>query len=421
VLMTWRAVRSASRVRKGARRRSTVVDRVACSMPAVPGLGTRFALEQDRRRGLAGGLAGIAGAALLVGGLVGVATVDHSRDHLLADTRLYGADWDMQMGFFGIEDQAAAIEQLSADPDVEAMGTRSNLLADNGEVPVRSDHGHFTAVPTAYQWYKGSRPPVVSAGRPPGAGEAAIGTELAGRLDVAMGDTVVVEGHDGDVPLRVTGWLVNPGSDELDAGLVVTPDTLEAMKGRDCPSGSDLARCRINVEGGAVAFRDGADRDSAVARLLQVQPTLEPVPMPSVVHNVGQIGSTPWLLAGFLALIGAAGLAHSLVVGVRRRRHDVAVVRALGLRPVQARSIVHWQATVLAVLGAALGLVVGLVIGRLVWQRIVHGVGALVAVDVPPPVVILAPLLALGLALALSALSGRPAANLRPALELRAE
>ncbi len=132
----------------------------------------------------------------------------------------------------------------------------------------------------------------------------------------------------------------------------------------------------------------GADPEDAVARLLKSQPDLEPVPTPSIVDNLGEIGSTPWLLAGFLVLIGAAGLAHSLTVSVRRHRHDVAVVRALGLRPVQARSVVRWQAAVPAVLGAGLGLVVGVLVGRVIWQRIVHGVGALVvrrrvAVDGP--------------------------------------
>ena len=60
------------------------------------------------------------------------------------------------------------------------------------------------------------------------------------RLHAGIGDTVVVEGYDGDVALRVTGWFVDPGTDELDAGLVVTRDTLEAMRAHDCPSGDDV-------------------------------------------------------------------------------------------------------------------------------------------------------------------------------------
>jgi predicted lysophospholipase L1 biosynthesis ABC-type transport system permease subunit len=367
-----------------------------------------------------GGLAGIAGAAVLVGGWIGVATVERSRDHLLDEPHLFGADWDLEMGLFGL-DQAKTLEQLSAAPDVEAVGTRSELLAADGVLQVRGDRGRFVAEPVAYDWYKGSHSPVVSAGRPPGAGETAIGTELARRLDASIGDTIVVEGYAGDVPLRITGWLVNPGTDELDAGLVVTPDSLEAMRGQDCPAESDLARCRVNVDGVGVELRDDVDQDAATARLQELQPDLEPVAVPSIVHNLGEIGSTPWLLAAFLALIGGAGLAHALMVGVRRHRHDVAVVRALGLRPLQARSVVRWQASVLAGLGAGLGLLVGLVVGRLVWQRIVDGVGALVSVEVPLVVVLLAPLVAIGLGLLLSVFPGRRVSSLSPAVELKAE
>jgi hypothetical protein len=421
LLTSWRAVRAAAPPQIHGTRRFAVVDRLAASVPAVPGLGTRFALERDRRRGLAGGLAGVAGAAVLVGGLVGVATVERSRDHLLADSRLFGADWDLEMSFYGVEDQESVLEQLASDPDVDAVGTRYSLLAADGELEVRSDQGRSVAEPTAYDWYKGSRPPVVSEGRPPGTGEAAIGTELADRLHSSIGDTIVVEGYDGDVALRVTGWLVNPGADELDAGFVVTRDTLEEMRAQDCPPGDESSRCRIEAEGAGVAFRAGADHEDTTARLLKAQPTLVPPSAPSIVDNLGQIGSTPWLLAGFLVLIGVAGLAHSLTVSVRRHRHDVAVVRALGLRPGQARSVVRWQSAVPAALGAGLGLAIGVFVGRVIWQRIVHGVGALVSVEVSPSIVLLAPVLALGLALLLAVVPGRRVAHLRPALELRAE
>ena len=180
------------------------------------------------------------------------------------------------------------------------------------------------------------------------------------------------------MPLRITGWFVNPGTDEPTAGRHLRQPRGHAGEG--LPDGSDLARCRVDVE--------GAGSPSATAltakrrgRLWRCSLTSSRYRSLSIVDNLGEIGSTPWLLAGFLALIGV-GLAHALMVGVQRHRHDVAVVRALGLRPTQARSVVRWQASILAALGAGLGLVVGLLVGRLVWQRVVHGVGALVSVQV---------------------------------------
>ena len=238
---------------------------------------------------------------------------------------------------------------------------------------------------------------------------------------MTIGDTIVADAATRELPLRVTGWLVHPGNDDLDRGLVVTPDTLDAMRRQDCPEDSEESVCFLDVEGIAVAVDDRADQDSVQARLAARYPTLEVIHPPSIVDNLRQVGSTPWVLAAFLAIIGAAGLAHALIVGVRRHEHDVAVVRTLGLRPVQARSVVRWQAMVMATLGAALGLVIGLLAGRIIWQRVVDGVGALVSVGVPLVAMVAAPALAIGLALLLSSVSGRRAAHLHPALVLRAE
>jgi ABC-type lipoprotein release transport system permease subunit len=156
-------------------------------------------------------------------------------------------------------------------------------------------------------------------------------------------------------------------------------------------------------------------------RLRAIAPDLVPVSPPSSVDNLQEVGATPWLLAAFLVLIGAAGLAHSLIVGVRLRRRDLAVVRAIGLRPGQARRVVTWQAFVMAAAGAVVGLLVGLLVGRLVWERIATGIGAVVRVDVPLAALVLGPALAVGLGLALSLLTGRRASGLRPATVLRAE
>ena len=216
-------------------------------MPAVPGLGTRFALARIVAGGWPAGWPG-SGAAGWSVGWIGVATIERSRDNLPAEPRLYGADWDLEMSFFGVEDQAETIEQLSAAPDVEAVGTRSELLASDGEVLVRSDHGRFVAEPVAYEWLKGSRPSVVSAAgrrapvRPPS------GPELAHRLEASIGDTIVVEGYAGDVPLRITGWFVNPGTDELDGGLS-SPPTASRPCGRRTARTAATWRLPANVEG----------------------------------------------------------------------------------------------------------------------------------------------------------------------------
>ena len=430
VVVSWRAARRAE-WRDSAGDGRGALARIVAVFPPVLALGTRFALQPDRRRRTIGGLAGVVGAAVLVAGFVGVATVERSRTRLLTDGRLFGADWDLQVGLQdGETDRDTAVRALVEDPDSEAVATRAVLLGNGGEIEVRSSSSSTTASPVSFVAQKGPFPPIVSAGRPPGPGEVVIGERIARRLDVSIGDAVVAVGFNGDVPLQVTGWAVNPGNDDLDRGFIVTPDTLEEMVQQDCPpdgaggeaggDGADFA-CRIVEEGVAVNLRTGASPDEVRSRLAEVVPGLQPTARPSVVDNLAQIGTSPWLLAAFLGCIGGAGLAHALIVGNRRHRRDVAVVRALGLSPSQARRIVSWQATVMAGLGAVVGLVLGLVLGRFIWQRVAKGVGALVEVTVPAAVVVVAPMAALALALLLSLLAGRRASGLRPAVVLRSE
>jgi ABC-type antimicrobial peptide transport system permease subunit len=106
---------------------------------------------------------------------------------------------------------------------------------------------------------------------------------------------------------------------------------------------------------------------------------------------------------------------------VRRRRHDVAVLRALGMTRWQTRSVVITQATALAVAGLVFGLPLGVAAGRLLW----HLVADITPVQYQPPVALLAVLLAVPVAVlvanALATWPGRRAARLRIATVLRAE
>lgn len=59
-----------------------------------------------------------------------------------------------------------------------------------------------------------------------------------------------------------------------------------------------------------------------------------------------------------------------LLVAVRRRRAEIAVLRALGLTPAQVRRTVATQAAVYAVAGLGLGIPLGIAAGRLLWRLV---------------------------------------------------
>lgn len=63
----------------------------------------------------------------------------------------------------------------------------------------------------------------------------------------------------------------------------------------------------------------------------------------------------PIALGGFLAVLALGAVGHALAIAVRRRRHELAVLRALGMTRLQSRMTVVTQASVLALIGLALG------------------------------------------------------------------
>ena len=81
-----------------------------------------------------------------------------------------------------------------------------------------------------------------------------------------------------------------------------------------------------------------------------------------------RIEDLPLALGAFFALLASATVAHALVTTVRRRRHDLAVLRAIGFTRRQTRGAIAWQSTLLAVAGLVVGVPVGIAVGRIAWR-----------------------------------------------------
>lgn len=391
---------------RSARLRETRLAPAPQAGPMVVRLGAGWALAPAR--GAAGAAARSALVAVVagIGGVAAVATFAASLDHMFSTERLFGWDFDAALVSAdgtgeGFDATAAA---LAGDPAVTAL-TRGDVVA----LPLGGEVLEAFAV----EQVRGLAHPTVMAGRLPVApDEVALGRESLGRLGLAVGDAVAVDGGRGRPELRVVGVAVFP----------------------ELGNNADLANGAVVTRAGASSL--GLERAGAFA-LVRVAPgrrvadvlgrhaggTLEVVlPFePPALRNMREVGSVPVVLAGFLGLLAAAAVGHALVVSVRARRREVAVLRALGLVRSQVRAVVASQAGVTVAVGLVLGLPLGVAAGRWSWGLVADGLGVL-----DRPVVSLAACLAtVGTALAVAALLAavptRAAARLRPAGVLRAE
>jgi ABC-type antimicrobial peptide transport system permease subunit len=139
------------------------------------------------------------------------------------------------------------------------------------------------------------------------------------------------------------------------------------------------------------------------------------------VRQVSDLGRLPDALALFLAAVGAAALAHGLVLTSRRRAHDIAVLRALGFTPRQVGLSVVTMSGVTAVIGLVVGIPLGLALGRVVWHQVAESTRVAADVALPVPVLLSIWPAVLLAAAALALLPARRSAAVRPAGVLRSE
>jgi hypothetical protein len=169
----------------------------------------------------------------------------------------------------------------------------------------------------------------------------------------------------------------------------------------------------FQFHGAFVALRPGADPAPVAERLKRdvSAPGAPPVEFappypPFAVTELRQVRPFPMVLGGFLALLALGAVGYAVASGVRHRRSDLAVLRALGLTPRQTRAVVAVQATVMAMIGVVVGLPLGIALGRSAWRAVA---GYTPLEYVPPLPVLEVLLVAVSAVLAANLLAAWPA------------
>lgn len=425
VLLVATAAAAAAWLALGAARRSTVprrsnvaaaVARAGLAVPLV--IGSRFALETGRGRTAVPVRPALIGAVTGVLGIVAAFTFSHGVTDAAGHPERFGQTYQLS-AFAGISDQdfgptAKLVQAATANSDVEAV--------DDARTAVATGPGGNGSV-SLWTYSGGAKPlkVVVTSGRmPESASEVLLAPQTIAALHTGLDRQVALTGSKGAASFRVTGiglipagphngyadggWITDAGYDSIFKGfkyhLILVGLRPEA---RTADAGATLAA--------AVARTDpelkGAEFD-------------KPDPLAEV-GELRQVRLLPIALGVFLALLAVGAVGHALATAVRRRSHDLAVLRALGMTQWQCRWVVVTQASVLAAIGLLFGLPLGIAIGRTVWRAVAD----YTPLEYVSPVAVWAMLLvgpaALVIANLLAAWPGRRAARLRIAHVLRTE
>ena len=132
-----------------------------------------------------------------------------------------------------------------------------------------------------------------------------------------------------------------------------------------------------------INLRDGASPD-VTARLQAANFTPpDAVVTPTSVRALQRVTAAPFVLAILLSVFLVIACAYLLTTSVRSRGRDLAVLRALGSDSRQLRAIIHWQASLIAVLVVLVGFPAGVILGRGVVALLTTALGIVPGVEVP--------------------------------------
>lgn len=409
-------------VRFTSSRVTTAASRAGLPPSAVTGV--RFALEPGVGRSAVPVRSAILGAILAVTVVVATVTFGSSLDTLVSHPALYGWNWNYDIdggGGLGDIPGPAAAKLLDADPLVQSWTGiyYSTLTFDGVNVPVM---GTTPGAEVA--------PPLLSGHGLQASDQVVLGGSTLRTLHKQVGDTLQVR-IDGERPVTLTivGTATLPpigvvGSSHLEMGTgaelnyrIIPPAARNLFEVTPGPN-AILVRTKGGASPAALASLEAIGRQVDIAIN---GGSVFGVLRPAQILNYGSLGTTPFLLGAALAVGAAVALGITLVTSVRRRRHDLAILKTLGFTRGQLAIAVAVQASVAAVIGCAVGIPVGIALGRVLWDLFAGEISAVPAPTVPGGTVAVIGILALALAILVATIPGRLAARTPTSQLLRAK
>jgi hypothetical protein len=404
----------------------------AAGLPPSAIMGVRYALEPGAGTRSVPVRSTLLGSITAVAAVVSAVVFGASLTGLISHPVRYGWNWNVivqAQGGYGSLNPAIVNRVMQHQPAVRAWSefAFTQMSVGGRMLPVMAVQRHLGTVV----------PPTVSGQPLRGPGGIELGAGTLAELGKKIGDTIRVGAPPYTRTVRITGVVILPSFGEtssdhvsLGRGALLPETTLlaaEGMAGGPASAESEPtlpSTLAIDLVHGATT----AQRARLVRQIVAANPDQTPggtyelrSALDAAVANAGQMGSQPIVLALGLAVAALVSLALTVLSAVRRRRHELALLKAMGMSGGQLRQVIAWQTSLTLLIAAAVGGPLGAVGGRVAWQGFAHSLGAMPVSQIP-----LAGLVAGVIALflagnLLSAVPAAIAARTRPALALRTE
>ena len=414
-----RSALTTGKLRAAPRRSAVATAAAGAGLPVASVVGARFALERGYGRSAVPVLPAIMGAVAGVLGVLAAFTFSAGVSDAIANPARFGITWQLDT-FLGADGQ-----DFGPAAQVERATAASPLVAGYLDVRIGGAQARGVSIESfTYTPIDGKRVPVVltAGGMPHSPDQITLAPTTARELGAGVGSVLRLTGGPQARTMTVSGIGFVPAGphNNYDQGAWLTSTGFDRLF-----SGAHFA---FKFHAALVALRPGVATGSG-ARVLNTTAAAikggSAFPFTPAdggpVQALKDLEVLPTALGGFLALLAAGAVSYALTTTVRRRGHELGVLRALGLTTGQARLVIVTQATTLAVIGLAAGIPLGLLAGRVIWREVASFTPLAYHPPVSPWALALIAPAALVAANALALSPGWRAARLRPARILRKE
>jgi hypothetical protein len=427
--VAWRAARSApgplGGAGQGARSHgSRLASALTVAGSVTGGIGVRMAFGPGHGRATVPVRSALAATTAALAAVLAALVFGASLVTLVSTPHQYGQNWDQELDLQLNGVPGARISQLlAAEPAV-----RGYAAGDYGQLGI----GRLAVPAVGIDPLHGRGFLTMLAGHAPsGPGQIVLGERTLRATGRHVGQMVNVSLNGTTRRMLITGTATfaqfsqaTSAPTDLGTGAAVTARVLSEP---DPPICARDATCYNFV---LLRYRPGVILAAAAARLTAAVNRAGCPPgicllttdqRPGNIRDYAGVRDTPLVLALVLAVLAVGTFAQVLVTSVRRRRRELAILKALGLLRPQLFGVVCWEATALAAAATVAGLPLGLLAGRLSWTLFASSMGVSGTAVIPVRLVLLAIPVTWLLALLIAAGPGWAAARISPAPVLRAE
>lgn len=196
------------------------------------------------------------------------------------------------------------------------------------------------------------------------AGGITLGTRLAERLDVGVGDLVEVFATD----FVVTGLYTSEGVMAMNGALTLIED-MQAQTYRDGQATSIVVQLSEDLS--------PVERDAAIARLSERFPDLSVDPTETLVQEYSNLRIATilaWVVSTVAVASAALAVLNTMAMAVNERRGEIAILGAVGWPRGRIVRLLMLEGAWLTIAGSALGILVGIAVAWIVaWSPQVEG------------------------------------------------